>query len=294
MEPKRRFERSLEGNFLYTNAMAARTFGAKVETPLIADFRGIEREAAPIEDEVVVLDVDKGTLVRDLEAKGGVVSFDGTITDYYYELPGDTARERIGDWPRIRVKEQDGKQQFEFTIKGVRELTESGGKKSSEETIIAESFRDAERLMKDYLRDVIKLSDTEITGAYPFHTITKKRTSVAMGDDISVDVDTWLHHRVAVRNEDGSERIIEERFNEPGGKRFPTYAEFEVVYPNPDIGPEAARYAKSVIAKRDQLISDMGYAPSSVVRMIDILHHHGIQGAEEIRDEMKRNHTKAA
>ena len=72
MNFKTRFEQSLTGkDFLYTNAIAARTFGAKVETPLSADLRGIEREAAPIEDEVVVLDVDKGTLVRDLEAKGG-------------------------------------------------------------------------------------------------------------------------------------------------------------------------------------------------------------------------------
>jgi len=229
-----------------------------------------------------------------LKRRGGVVSFDGTITDYYYELPGDTAREKIGDWPRIRMKEQGGKQQFEFTIKGVKELTQSGGKKSSEETMIAASLRDAERILEAYLRDVVGLSNEDIRGAYPFHTITKKRTSVAMGDGISVDIDTWLHHRVAVRDEDGSERISEERFNEPGEKRFPTYAEFEVVYPNPGTDLEAARHAESVIAKRDQLISDAGYTPSSAVRMIDILHHHGIQGAEEIRDEMKRNHTKAA
>jgi len=72
MNLKRRFEQSLAGkDFLYTNALAARTFGAKVEVSLTADVRGIKREAAPIEDEVVVLEVDKDKLVRDLEAKGG-------------------------------------------------------------------------------------------------------------------------------------------------------------------------------------------------------------------------------
>ena len=69
---KKRFEQSLAGkDFLYTNALAARTFGAKVEASLTSDFRGIERETAPIENEVVVLEVNKPELINDLKEKGG-------------------------------------------------------------------------------------------------------------------------------------------------------------------------------------------------------------------------------
>ena len=173
-------------------------------------------------------------------------------------------------------------------------MTQSGAR-SSEETIIAESFRDAERIMKDYLRDVVELTAEEVDGLYAFNTYTKERTSITV-DNVMVDIDTLLTERIIARRSDGTEESFERQFNGPAAERtIPTFAEFEVVYKNPDASPEAKARADALISERDALLADMRLQPTrGLGSMSDKVRYYGIQGAEEIRDEMKRNHAKAA
>lgn len=276
---------------LFAELKLSRTFGARV--PEVTDFKGVARELAPKENETIVLEVNKDTLIHQLETKGGVTTFDGTITDYYFELPGERAKERIGAWPRLRRKEQGGKTQYEFTLKTGRTQTESGGTEHSEVTILAETPDGATLLMKQYLRDVVGLSEEELSGMYAFNTIRKNRTSVAVGN-VAIDIDTWLGRRIALRRDDDSEAMLEEEFQGPNATRsLPTYAEFEVVYEDPRTSPEAAERAEVLIRERDTLVAELGYHPAPN-GMTNVLIHYGIPSAEAARDELKKNGAKEA
>lgn len=285
--PKERSPRA--GIDLFEQLKLSRTFGARV--PEVTNFKGVARELAPKENETIVLEVNKDALIRQLEMKGGVMTFDGTITDQYFELPGEIARERIGNWPRLRCKEQNGKTQYEFTLKTGRAQTESGGTEHSEVTILAETLDGATLLMKQYLRDVMGLSEEELRGMYAFNTIKKNRTSFVV-KNVNVDIDTWSGRRIAVRRADGSEAVLEEEFQGPRAKRLlPTYAEFEVVYEDPRTSPEAAQRAEALIRERDDLVTELGYRPAPN-GMTNVLVHYGIPSAEEARDELKRSAEK--
>lgn len=241
-----------------------------------------------------VLEVDEATLRKELFEKEGEVVFEGTVYDRYYEFEGGDARTRLGDWPRVRHKRhKDGREEWEFTMKGERTMAEGGGSVVDEQTIPARSLEDAENIMRAYLHKAYSLSDAESQTLYAFNEIEKGKTVIRKEiviktkrgnviDEVIVDIYTMRYQKIVVR--DGTnEESVECRYDDSSSDTYiPAYAEFEVVYADPKESASARAHASALVSARNRLIDDLGLTVSSLPGTLSaILKHYGLPTTDE-------------
>ncbi|MEK7613629.1 MAG: hypothetical protein AAB439_01990 [Patescibacteria group bacterium] len=280
---------------LFSELKRSRAFAVPEERNFVAPRS--PHEKPPIEDEVVVLDVNKvkPDLVESLVHRGGTVVFDGNVTDYYFDIRSGDVKTypMVQDWPRIRHKlHVDGRETYEFTQKGVRSTTESGGSKSGEFTEVCSSYEEADAAMRSYLASC-GLDSTTIASLYAWNVFSKHRTSIEL-ENVAVDVDTWIRREIVLDETAPTPITAKQTFNTPDADvQIPTYAEFEVIYDDPEGDPEKQSIANAKIQERDALMAELGVQSSKIGTGV-IESHYGGKPSWQIRDEYRKQKIENA
>lgn len=240
------------------------------------------------ENELVVLEVDKDKLIKALlDDHNAYISFDGTLTDYYYELKDGTAVEKFGDWPRIRrTLNKEGEESFEFTIKGADIETDNRGFQQDELNMDAETIEEAIEKMRKYLG--IPADSDEL---YVWSKMEKERTSLISIEDsneVTISIDKFVASEVTAINESGEFKC--EPANEEG---IPHVAEFEILYPDPGDDEEENARVDAMFEYRKRLMRILKCEPAkdinnrAIRNITDIQRHYGKETHKEKVERLK-------